>query len=704
MVDGVEYNLTVYPVTVIVEYSEDLSELVAEVIFEGDDAVLTKDETTLLVTNKYSEISFQPEIKKTLVGADLLKEAFEFKLQQTKPEPTAEGEELYSEVIIIEMDPEAFATELTNIGRFKKLTYHEPGTYEYEIVEIKPEADKRTPGMSYSEEKVIYTVVVEKNEETGELTIASEKYVTLNKVVLEEKPVVRPLQPGMGDAEVDGGAEAVPANFESEKDNDPVEGNTFTNVYKRPEGEAQVIVNKAMTGNEYKGDDKFAFVLTKYEIKAEEELPEEKPEEQPGEEAEEPNEEVVVPMPNPRSLDGVITTPGGNTYPVDPGTPVDPETPVGPETNNVILPEEKLVTGVNGSVVWTIKYDQPGTYYYTIQEINGGEDGVTYDETLYYVTVMVDYVVDGDGDRMSLMANVSYSTVEPGAEEDVEQPGEDVEDPSEGDAEVAPKPGLTITNKYSKVVFNPVVSKKVNGRGAPDETFTFQLFGSDGYTDTARAKDGEEAIFNTIIYHEPGEYVYTIFEVEPQYKTYGMTYSDEAVVVTVKVERNDETGELTIESVAYTNDATFINRYEPPVTYDYKFSFTKKWQGGIEESIEWTLYNPDGTVAHKKFNKQIVDEREWYYEGWFATNKEYYIIEDVPEGYEAIYINVGEFADVTDRLHNGGTLINYKVPQTGDQETPVLWAGLMTISAAALLLIAKRRKLTRGWVEQGNPR
>ena len=183
---------------------------------------------------------------------------------------------------------------------------------------------------------------------------------------------------------------------------------------------------------------------------------------------------------------------------------------------------------------------------------------------------------------------------------------------------------------------------------------------------------------------------YTITEVKPEKKTPGMTYSDEVITLTVYV-NNAEDGTLSVDTV-YTNGGVITNKYEPPVTYDYKFSFFKKWQGGVESSIEWTLYNPDGTVAHKKFNKEVMSETEWYYEAWFATNKGYYIIEDVPEGYTPIYVNVGEYADVTDRLHNGGTIINYKVPQTGDDSNLLLWGGLLAGSAALLMLLGIRRK------------
>ena len=134
---------------------------------------------------------------------------------------------------------------------------------------------------------------------------------------------------------------------------------------------------------------------------------------------------------------------------------------------------------------------------------------------------------------------------------------------------------------------------------------------------------------------------------------------------------------------------------EPPGPgYDFKFTFTKTWQGDHEDSIDWVLYNPDGTVAHKKFNKKIVSENEWHYEAWFATGADYYIIETVPAGYKVRYENVGKYADITDRCCNGGTIINYKVPKTGDQADLRLWLGyvLLGVSAVCGALVCSRRK------------
>ena len=132
--------------------------------------------------------------------------------------------------------------------------------------------------------------------------------------------------------------------------------------------------------------------------------------------------------------------------------------------------------------------------------------------------------------------------------------------------------------------------------------------------------------------------------------------------------------------------------------HDFRFTFTKSWEGDHEDSIDWVLYNPDGTVAHKKFNKKIVSENEWRYEAWFSTDTDYYIVETVPAGYKAVYENVGAHAGETDRCYNGGKIINYKLPKTGDPADLRLWTGMALMGlgvACGAVMIGRRKKAQR---------
>ena len=59
-----------------------------------------------------------------------------------------------------------------------------------------------------------------------------------------------------------------------------------------------------------------------------------------------------------------------------------------------------------------------------------------------------------------------------------------------------------------------------------------------------------------------------------------------------------------------------------------------------------------------------------------------------------IYVNAGPHAGMKDRVLNGGAIVNYKVPETGDASSLTLWLALLGGSAAALtglVLLRKRR-------------
>ena len=125
------------------------------------------------------------------------------------------------------------------------------------------------------------------------------------------------------------------------------------------------------------------------------------------------------------------------------------------------------------------------------------------------------------------------------------------------------------------------------------------------------------------------------------------------------------------------------------------FTFTKLWQGGKESGIDWTLYDEQDRVAHKLFNKKIKSETEWYYEAWFSGPVCRYVVEKPVAGYTTRYQNVGIYAGITDRCCDGGTIINHKIPQTGDQANPALWAGMALLGLAgigAALRLGRRRK------------
>lgn len=146
-----------------------------------------------------------------------------------------------------------------------------------------------------------------------------------------------------------------------------------------------------------------------------------------------------------------------------------------------------------------------------------------------------------------------------------------------------------------------------------------------------------------------------------------------------------------------TGDHTFIAQWEKDDPLYYPFTFTKIWVGRTEDSLSWTLYNEDGTPRHKAFNKRVISDTEWRYSAWFPSMQDYYLIENVPNRYRVRYVNVGIHAGETDRLYNGGTIINYWIPKTGDRSGLLWWLGAVLLGCALLggLCLAGKKKRSR---------
>ncbi|MBQ9008299.1 MAG: Cna B-type domain-containing protein, partial [Clostridia bacterium] len=133
--------------------------------------------------------------------------------------------------------------------------------------------------------------------------------------------------------------------------------------------------------------------------------------------------------------------------------------------------------------------------------------------------------------------------------------------------------------------------------------------------------------------------------------------------------------------------AQWISRYVNP------FTFTKIWDGNPGGGLNFTVYNLDGTPTGIGFPAPTkLSENRWEYQRWFIEKPEYYVVEEAPAGYYATYSNVGEYADVTDRCYNGGTITNHQIPDTGDNANRALWAALALVSCGFLLIIFARGK------------
>lgn len=197
-------------------------------------------------------------------------------------------------------------------------------------------------------------------------------------------------------------------------------------------------------------------------------------------------------------------------------------------------------------------------YEYKLYEVNGGAAGVTYDTTVWHITVTVSLQ---DGDVVL-----------------------DVQNTREGQ-EAVPGETVSFSNSYEA---KPAVvehfirgTKTLMGRDALDgEKFEFSLTqvsgpedGCTGFSATAEVAGAKDRVaegfdFGTATFTRAGTYVFKVREVAPATPAGGMTYDDQTYTVTVKVA--DEGGKLVVQSTTYSDEAardvkaaTFINTYAP---------------------------------------------------------------------------------------------------------------------------------------------
>ena len=133
-------------------------------------------------------------------------------------------------------------------------------------------------------------------------------------------------------------------------------------------------------------------------------------------------------------------------------------------------------------------------------------------------------------------------------------------------------------------------------------------------------------------------------------------------------------------------------RFEDVAVPSDTFTFKKVWEGGSEKSIDFTLYKLGDTVYHHSFSRKAISETEWKYSAWFSQPVACYVIEKPMEGYITRYENVGVYAEITDRCCDGGTIVNYKVPKTGDDANLTLWLGCVLAGLTIIFIAVCTRK------------
>ena len=251
-----------------------------------------------------------------------------------------------------------------------------------------------------------------------------------------------------------------------------------------------------------------------------------------------------------------------------------------------------------------IKYDQAGTYEYTISEKipAAKETGVTYDDTKYKVIVTVEEKAG------KLEATAVYETGE------------------------VP----TFKNAYKALPgsIQLEAKKELDGRSLKADEFSFNLKGDNVDQMKKNNADGK-ILFDQIDYDQAGTYEYTISEMIPADKETGLTY-DEAVykvTVTVVEEAGKLKAKVNYESLEAGEIPTFKNVYKA-LPGSIQLEAKKELDGRSLKADEFNFNlkgdNVDQTKKNAADGKVTFDEITYDQAGTY----EYTISEAIPTAKE----------------------------------------------------------------------
>ena len=163
-------------------------------------------------------------------------------------------------------------------------------------------------------------------------------------------------------------------------------------------------------------------------------------------------------------------------------------------------------------------------------------------------------------------------------------------------SEIAPFVNTYSANSVSYSVSNDVkVSKKLSGRDLKDDDFTFELVDEAGNQVATATNQGGTVTFPSVDYTKPGEYKYTVREVNDAKG--GVTYDASTYQVTVTV-KDDGEGQLVASATSDSDAITFKNSYAAAPT-SVELKATKAYEGATlaEGQFTFEVVNNGNVVA-----------------------------------------------------------------------------------------------------------
>lgn len=263
-----------------------------------------------------------------------------------------------------------------------------------------------------------------------------------------------------------------------------------------------------------------------------------------------------------KTLDGRALNDGEFTFTLTGGTDSDGVAVPMPEGT-----KDGVATATNDAdskiAFGDITYSKPGMYAYTVREGAGKLGGVTYDDTVYTVTVTV---VDNHDGTMTATHQIVRTAPTVGdadgnaaTEQYVSTPVEDKD--------------AVFANSYAPAPteFTFTATKTLKGRDLKDGEFTFELRDASGKTlqQVKNAANGKIS-FAPITFEKAGEYQYTISEVAGNAQ--GIAY--DSTVYTAKITVVDNLDGTMTATAAYSSGVlglnheapAFENTYTPPLS------------------------------------------------------------------------------------------------------------------------------------------
>ena len=138
----------------------------------------------------------------------------------------------------------------------------------------------------------------------------------------------------------------------------------------------------------------------------------------------------------------------------------------------------------------------------------------------------------------------------------------------------------------------------------------------------------------------------------------------------------------------------------PLETFLFKVEWIGLEEGELEPDFNVLLFRNvvrnDKQITKESKHKFAVDGNGFYH-AWQMRAGDYWLQADKLDGFIALYRNADPNSLVVDKLYSGGTLVFYKIPQTGDSRVSraLLWvmASACAAGLAALLLAGSRREV-----------